>query len=158
MRTKKKGKSSSSGGNNDNSLSSSTHNNNMDGALLQPFSAAQVAHEQAQDEQLRRYLENPGAVSMYPRFCMTMHQVADGTRSDNTGDGPVYYLFRKRVYVPPSLRPTTIEYYFDEYHKKQVKNKEGSVVDWGQQLCLHKIWPTIDEDITNYRIKHEKGS
>ena len=105
--------------------------------MLQPFTAEEMAQAQAEDDQLTRYLENPGSVAMYPRFCMSTQQVNDTT---------MYYLFRKRVYVPPALRTATMEH----YHNQAVP---AAGEDWAQTLLQHKIWPSIDADIDSFRKK-----
>ena len=97
--------------------------------LCQPFTPEKLARAQAQDQPLTKQLDHGG---MYPSFCMSTQSVNDNAS---------LYLFRKSIYVPEPLRQATMEYYY----------RQAGGQHWGSKMCRHKIWPTIDSDITNFR-------
>ena len=104
--------------------------------LCQPFTPDQIAAAQAKDEKLLRFLENPGAEPLYPKFTMSVV---------NKDDKKIY-MFRKRIYVPAPLRQATMEHYYQQH--KQDDN-------WVHVLCKQKVWPTIDTDITDFASRHK---
>ena len=107
--------------------------------LYQPFTTDEIAKAQSTDEKLKRFLENPGQDPLYPKFTMSIVKQTDK---------PNIYLFRKRVYVPRELRQATMEHYFKKYDKSE---------EWTTILCRHKIWPTIDTDITDFASTKKKS-
>lgn len=99
--------------------------------LCRPFTPLKLARAQARDEALAKHQAHGGG-GMYPSFCMSVQSL--------TEDNDDLYMFRKCVYVPESLRQAVMEYYY------RLDGSDG----WGANMCRHKIWPTIDSDITNF--------
>ena len=99
--------------------------------LCQPFTPQQIATEQTKDKALADNLVNGG---MYPKFCMSVRMVKDSEHE--------LYLFTKCVYVPEHLRQRTMEHYYRKHNGK----------NWSWEMCRHKIWPTLDADVTNFRV------
>jgi hypothetical protein len=102
--------------------------------LCQPLTAQEWADAQAADDKLQKYLQNPVGLNMYPKFYMSTTWI----------DDTYLYLFRKRMYVPESLRQRVMEHYW----------KTDTSDNWSAALCKDKIWPTIDADVTNFRCSY----
>ena len=115
-----------------------------------PFTPSQIANAQAADDELQNFLLNPDESPLYPKSTMSLMQPEES-------ELPIC-MFRKRVYVPASLRKTVLKHYYMTSKKTSSPSDCDEEQAWTKVMCRDKIWPSMDSDTTDFISAVQKAS